>query len=375
MHGDSAVIEMFWFPEQFLIFSAPSVWNRRKSETRFPVKTFLAWKDRFTGRAVPLHYRTRKNIKNLDFYPKTTAFSLRKQPGVLSCFYFVGTFNSHRGNNNGENCRTKSPPLYYIFMFFSLLCTEQIQGLDLFWGGGVIRAHTHHHKADLWNAVLETADFLQINTSACFCPAFNFYLRFSGKLLQLSPSMFVFRFCNKGNAPWHLGISFNDCERNLHADANSLKNDSHLCLGTLMLPVCINKQKSLLEISCPVTTYKQKGGRKQRMIEEQTSCSATVRLGMRQNVQDEMFQPFRNSCLRSKSVRCVCRKTAGCCSSWCALPARCWSAWSSVWWRGDQTPRHPALWAYNTHMITTVGWGPCKNMWRTIFYTRIHTVY
>lgn len=135
MHGDSAVIEMFWFPEQFLIFSAPSVWNRRKSETRFPVKTFLAWKDRFTGRAVPLHYRTRKNIKNLDFYPKTTAFSLRKQPGVLSCFYFVGTFNSHRGNNNGENCRTKSPPLYYIFMFFSLKYrTNTRAGFVLRWG-------------------------------------------------------------------------------------------------------------------------------------------------------------------------------------------------------------------------------------------------
>lgn len=51
---------------------------------------------------------------------------------------------------------------------------------------------------------------------------------------------------------------------------------------------------------------------------------------------------FTSSCRQSSSVRCACRRTAGCCSSWPARPARCSSAWWWGRWRGGQTPARPA---------------------------------
>lgn len=64
-----------------------------------------------------------------------------------------------------------------------------------------------------------------------------------------------------------------------------------------------------------------------------------------------LFPSFRSSCLQSKSVRCACRKTAGCCGSWSSLPALCWWVWWWEWWRGDRTPEHPVLSAWNIHAL------------------------
>lgn len=60
---------------------------------------------------------------------------------------------------------------------------------------------------------------------------------------------------------------------------------------------------------------------------------------------------FTSSCRQSRSVRCACRRTAGCCSSWPARPARCSSAWSWGQWRGGRTPARPAPSACGTKAL------------------------
>lgn len=60
---------------------------------------------------------------------------------------------------------------------------------------------------------------------------------------------------------------------------------------------------------------------------------------------------FTSSCRQSRSVRCACRRTAGCCSSWPARPARCSSAWWWGQWRGGRTPARPAPSACGTKAL------------------------
>lgn len=75
--------------------------------------------------------------------------------------------------------------------------------------------------------------------------------------------------------------------------------------------------------------------------------------------------PFKSSCLRSRSARCACRRTAGCCSSWFSPPALCWSVWWWVWWKGGRTPTHPALWACDTNAEQRIFTAKIEVLWLT----------